>query len=70
MTIKDLIAEDNRVALEAESYGELMNGRVYNQHCGFVIEFRDGKISAVREYLDTQHAHAVWYDGIARASRT
>lgn len=23
-------------------------------------DFRDGRICAVREYLDTQHAHEVW----------
>ena len=61
MTVKGTIAEGERVAMEAESYGELTNGRVYNQHYHFVFEFRDGKISAVREYLDTQHAHAVWF---------
>lgn len=64
MTVKDTIAEGDRVALEAESYGELKNGRIYNQHYSFVIEFRGGKICAVREYLDTQHAHAVWYEGM------
>jgi uncharacterized protein len=63
MTIKGAIVEGDRVALEAESYGELKNGRIYNQHYSFVIEFREGKICAVREYLDTQHAHAVWYQG-------
>ena len=61
MTLKDMIAEGDKVALEAESYGELKNGRIYNQRYSFVIEFRGGRISAVREYLDTQHAHAVWY---------
>ena len=61
MTLKGSIAEGDKLALEAESYGELKNGRVYNQHYSFVIEFRDGRICAVREYLDTQHAHAVWY---------
>ena len=61
MTVKGMIADGDKVALEAESYGELQNGRIYNQHYAFVIEFRGGKISAVREYLDTQHAHAVWY---------
>src|SRR5262245_13173341 len=61
MTVKGVIAEGDKVSVEAESYGELANGRVYNQHYHFLIEFRDGKISAVREYLDTQHAHAVWY---------
>jgi ketosteroid isomerase-like protein len=67
MTVKSMIAEGDRVALEAESYGELKNGRVYNQHYSFVIEFRGGKICAVREYLDTQHAHAVWYEGVERS---
>ncbi|HWM44217.1 MAG TPA: nuclear transport factor 2 family protein [Burkholderiales bacterium] len=66
MTVKGMIAEGDKLALEAESYGELKNGRVYNQHYSFVIEFRGGKISAVREYLDTQHAHAVWYEGAER----
>ena len=64
VTVEGMIAEGDRVALEAESYGELKNGRVYNQHYSFVIEFRGGKICAVREYLDTQHAHAVWYEGM------
>ena len=62
MTVKGAIADGDKVALEAESYGELTNGRVYNQHYSFVIEFRGGKINAVREYLDTQHAYAVWFE--------
>jgi hypothetical protein len=62
MTVKGAIADGDKVALEAESYGELTNGRVYNQHYSFVIELRGGKICAVREYLDTQHAYAVWFE--------
>lgn len=61
MTIKSSIAEGDKVALEADSYGELTNGRIYQQTYHFLMEFRDGKISAVREYLDTQHAFAVWF---------
>lgn len=61
MTIKSLIAEGDQVAVEAESYGELQNGRVYNQGYHFLMTFRDGKISAVREYLDTQHVFATWF---------
>lgn len=61
ITVKGVIADRDKLALEAESYGELANGRVYNQHYSFVIEFRGGKICAVREYLDTQHAYDVWY---------
>ena len=33
----------------------LGNGRTYNNEYHFLIEIRDGKIAAVREYLDTMH---------------
>lgn len=61
MTVKGVIAEGDKMSVEAESLGHLANGRTYNQHYHFLIEFRGGKICAVREYLDTQHAYNVWY---------
>jgi ketosteroid isomerase-like protein len=61
MTVKSLIADGDKVAVEVESYGELRNGRIYNQEYHFLLTIRDGKISAVREYLDTQHVFAVWF---------
>ena len=61
MTVRSAIAEGDKVAIEVESEGDLTNGNLYRQRYHFLIEFRDGKISAVREYLDTQHAHAVWF---------
>ena len=60
MTVLSSIAEGDRVALEVTSSGDLKNGRQYRQEYHFLMEFRDGKISAVREYLDTQHAYDVW----------
>lgn len=60
MTVTGAIAEGDRVAVEVQSEGDLKNGRLYRQQYHFAIEFRDGKISAVREYLDTQHAYDVW----------
>lgn len=61
MTIKQMTAEADRVAVEVESYGELQNGRVYNNEYHALLTIRDGKIAAVREYMDTQHVHDVWY---------
>lgn len=60
MTVLGSIAEGDSVAVEVESSGNLKNGRQYRQQYHFLIAFRDGKISAVREYLDTQHAWDVW----------
>jgi hypothetical protein len=61
MTVKGMTAEADRVALELESYGKLKNGRIYNQEYHTLMVIRDGKISAVREYLDTRHVFEVWF---------
>lgn len=55
ITPKSLVAEGNKVACEAVSYGVLGNGRLYNNEYHFLIELRDGQITVVREYLDTMH---------------
>jgi|HigsolmetaAR201D_1030396.scaffolds.fasta_scaffold01678_5 ketosteroid isomerase-like protein len=60
-TAKSMIAEGDELALEAESYAELKNGRVYNNQYHIRMKFRDGKIAEAREYLDTQHVLAVWF---------
>ncbi len=61
MTVKGAIAEGEQVAMEVESLGRLKNGRTYNQQYHFLITFEGGKIASVREYLDTQHVAAVWF---------
>jgi len=60
MKVKSCIAEGDSVALEVVSRGDLKNGRHYRQEYHMLMQFRDGKISAVREYLDTLHAYDVW----------
>jgi len=58
---KSMVAEGPFVAVEASSYAELNNGRVYNNQYHLLFEIRDGKVLRVREYMDTQHAHAIFY---------
>jgi ketosteroid isomerase-like protein len=60
MTVTSCIAEGDCVALEVVSRGDLKNGRSYRQEYHMRMQLRDGKIAAVREYLDTQHAYDVW----------
>jgi uncharacterized protein len=55
ITPRSMVAEGNKVAVEAESYGEFPNGRIYNNEHHFLLEIRDGRIAAVKEYLDTMH---------------
>jgi ketosteroid isomerase-like protein len=60
ITPKGITAEGDRVAVEAEGYGEVNNGKVYNNLYHFLVEVRDGKIQAVREYMDTLHVKDVF----------
>jgi ketosteroid isomerase-like protein len=56
-------AEDDRVAVEAESYGKLKNGKVYNNFYHLQHVVRDGKLTEIKEYLDTQHVQDVFGNG-------
>jgi ketosteroid isomerase-like protein len=51
-----MTAEDDRVAVEAESKARLVNGALYHNRYHFLYVVRDGRIHAVKEYLDTLHA--------------
>ena len=53
-TIKNITAEDNRVAVEAESSGEHISGKHYNNQYHFLFELRDEKIYRLKEYMDTE----------------
>ena len=57
ITPSAMICEGNRVAVEAESYAELNNGKVYNNLYHFVFEIEDGRVKHIKEYMDTQHVH-------------
>ena len=58
---KSMVAEASFVAVEASSYAELSNGRIYNNQYHLLFEICDGKVLRVREYMDTQHAHAIFF---------
>ena len=62
ITLKEFTAEGDRVAVEAEGYGETVSGKIYNSEYHFLVEVRDGKIQAMREYLDTLHAKEALLD--------
>ena len=55
-----MTAEEDRVAMEADSYGPMKNGKVYNNKYHFQHVIRDGQLLAVREYLDTEHVTDVF----------
>lgn len=57
-----MVAEGDKVGVEADSYAELKDGRVYNPRCHFLFQVApDGRIAAVHEYLDTKHAYDIFF---------
>ena len=61
-SIKGMIAEGNTVAAEGESYGVTTKGKAYRGIYHFLFEIENGKIKAVREYLETMHAQQILID--------
>ncbi len=52
-------SEGGRVAVEAESFAETNGGRLYNNLYHFLVTVENGKVTGVKEYLDTMHTNAV-----------
>lgn len=52
-----MIAEGDKVAAEVVSNGNHVNGKKYNNHYHFLMQVKDGKIVAVKEYMDTLHLY-------------
>jgi len=64
ITVKGMTAEDDRVAIEAESHGRHTSGRTYANVYHFLMRVRDGEIVEWREYMDTMHANDVLCAGM------
>ena len=60
LEITSLTAQDDRVALEWTSRARLNNGEPYENHCIGVFTLADGRITAVREYMDTDYARSAF----------
>lgn len=53
-TVTGVTAQGNRVAVEAESDGDHVSGQHYHNYYHFMFELRDGKVTKLREYMDTE----------------
>ena len=51
--IHSLFSKGDMVAAETHGTGKLNNGKVYDNRYAWLIEIKDGRIFAIREYIDT-----------------
>jgi uncharacterized protein (TIGR02246 family) len=56
LEVTGMVAEGDRVALEWTSRARTAAGEPYENFCIGVFTVRDGRIAAVREYMDTDYA--------------
>jgi hypothetical protein len=53
-TVLGMVAEGNKVAVEATSEGEHVSGQIYTNEYHFLFEFRGDKVLRLKEYMDTE----------------
>jgi ketosteroid isomerase-like protein len=58
IVIHNITAEEDRVAIEAESFATHSSGAPYHNYYHFFMRFRDGKLTVFKGYLDTELAAA------------
>tara|TARA_R110000823_G_scaffold210224_13_gene340565 strand:- start:24323 stop:24748 length:426 start_codon:yes stop_codon:yes gene_type:complete len=61
--ILDMLAEGDKVAVEATGEGEHISGQTYNNEYHFKFHFRDGKLLLLKEYMDTENVTDVLCGG-------
>jgi uncharacterized protein (TIGR02246 family) len=59
LEVTGMVAEGDRIALEWTSRARTTAGVPYENFCIGVFTLRDGRIAAVREYMDTAYARRV-----------
>jgi ketosteroid isomerase-like protein len=59
ITINRILVDGDAAAVEAVGHGALHNGKTYSNVYHFAIDTKDGKIVAIREYMDSHHVATV-----------
>jgi ketosteroid isomerase-like protein len=54
-TVKTIVSKGPLVMCESEGLGKLADGRTYHNRYAWAVEVRDGKILAIREYMDSHY---------------
>ena len=63
MTIRNVTAEQDRVAIECDGKGRQHDGRPYDNTYHFLFFVRDGLVTEVHEHFDTEYARAALKSG-------
>lgn len=62
MALGCVTSNAERVVLEMHGTGEFADGRAYDNHYAMSVDVRDGKVAALREYMDSHYVHQLKLD--------
>ena len=62
-TVLAMVAEGDKVAVEATSEGQHISKKTYRNEYHFLFEFRAGKLVRLKEYMDTERVTDVLCGG-------
>ena len=54
-TVDTIVSKGPLVMVESRGLGKLADGRTYENRYAWAIEIRDGKVFAIREYMDSHY---------------
>lgn len=54
-TVDTIVSKGPLVMVESRGLGKLADGRAYSNRYAWAIEIRDGKVFAIREYMDSHY---------------
>ncbi len=63
-----MTAEGGGAAVEAESEGMHVSGRLYSNQYHFLFRFREGKVVEFKEYMDTERVTEILCGGQRRVA--
>ena len=62
-TVDRMVSTGNTVMCESRGAGTLRDGRKYSNRYAWSIDVRDGKIFAIREYMDSHYVATLFGEG-------
>jgi hypothetical protein len=62
-SVDRMVSDGDTVMCESRGTGTLRDGRAYNNRYAWSIDVRDGKIFAIREYMDSNYVATLFRGG-------
>ena len=59
MTVRCVTSNEHSVVIEAGGGGRFRDGRPYANHYAISLDIADGRVAALREYMDTHYVHSL-----------